>query len=484
MILCVLGNTPDCKAIVMNSSKYFDISLNDEQQQAFEKIKRFFQNNDQRVFILKGHAGTGKTTLVKGLIKYLKDQEIKSVLLASTGRAAKILREKASVPASTVHKHIYDFENDELDDKIKIRKLSFRLIKNLDKDNAVYFVDESSIISNQKVKATFLNFGTGMLLTDLLYFCGKRKIVFVGDPAQLPPVNCKFSAALNEVYFNKKFNIRPQSTNLTQIVRFSQNSGIYHNTNHFRNSIQSSTFPMLSVKASNFGDIQVHHNLQEMVRHYVERIRATGVENCIFINLSNKENTYVNNLTRSYLYSKRKAMQFNKNESLMVVRNNYLHDLLNGDQVLVRSVSPKTEYRAGLRFREAELMHVSESGGNVINAKIIENLLGMNTSDLDQEQEYKLFLDFVIRMRKIGLRSKDQKFKEMMMEDPYLNALRVKYGYAITCHKAQGGEWQEVFIQFERSMFFFPKENIYRWAYTAISRSTEKLHLLDNRCIY
>ncbi len=468
----------------MDTSKYFDINLNGEQQKAVEKLMQFFEQPGKRLFILKGHAGTGKTTLVKGLINYLKKQEVKSVLLASTGRAAKILSEKASVPASTVHKHIYDFASDQLDDKIKIRKLTFKLIKNLAKENTVYFVDESSIISDHKVKATFLNFGTGMLLTDLLYYCGNRKIVFVGDPAQLPPVNCKFSAALSESYFNQQFSINPQTSNLTQIVRFNKSSGIYHNTDHFRQAIQKGSFPMLSIKAKGYADIILHHNLQDMVRHYVERIRTIGVENCIFINLSNKQNNYVNNLTRSYLYSQKKAIQFNKNESLMVVRNNYLHNLLNGDQILVKSVSPKVEYKAGLGFRNAELMHINEAGGQVIQAKVIENLLGMNTPDLSQEQEYKLFVDFVIRMRNLGLRASDQKFKEMMMEDPYLNALRVKYGYAITCHKAQGGEWQEVFIQFEKSMFYFQKADLYRWAYTAISRSMKKLHLLDNRCIY
>lgn len=201
-------------------SSFFDFPLTPEQQTAVDRMIDFFNSSDD-VFILRGHAGTGKTSLVKGLIKYLQSVRIPAKLMASTGRAAKVLSVKTGLRAETMHRYIYTMSLHEIDERTEKVIIDFRLRPNADEVQTIYFVDESSMISDQKSLNVSLKFGSGKLLTDMLLFADGRKIVFIGDPAQLPPVNYLHSPALNTDYLVNNFSKLIRNVNLQGIQRFS-----------------------------------------------------------------------------------------------------------------------------------------------------------------------------------------------------------------------------------------------------------------------
>ena len=510
------------------TEKYFDFKLTASQQKAVDEMLDFFGSGDD-VFILKGYAGTGKTSLIKGIIKYLAAGKKPYSLMASTGRAAKILSEKTGIPAGTVHSRIYRPKVIETGKGTGMR-IEFDLTENFDMPGTIYFVDESSMISNHAPSRLrqALTFGTGRLLSDLFVFAGKRKIVFIGDTIQLPPVNTHFSAALNKEYLEKETRKKVRETELTEIMRYDSGSGIGWNTANIRRTVLSGRYPYLSIRVSGLNDSFVYSNLDEMVRKYVETILRSGVNNTMFVALSNYKVNEVNYKVRNLLFKKRRTNILNPNESLIVIKNNYMHKLLNGDHIFYFEGS-KTVQKAGLEFIKVQVRaDEAEAGARLIDAYIIKDLLLSKERDLSFEQEEALMTNFYSRMTKIaghayeiisGFSDKAMAVKEikkMLLEksypvkipedlfigkpgktgikesfvmaniqtDPFLNALRVKYGYAVTCHKAQGGEWQDVFIILEPSLFRNDKETQYRWAYTAISRAEKRVHYLNNMCIF
>ncbi len=463
-------------------SDFTPFTFNPNQDYAALLLQSFVHEDKHNVFILKGHAGTGKTLLLGALIKYLYSIKIPVVLLASTGRAAKIVSEKADCEAQTVHRHIYELDLEKNDDDEKKRKLIFKLRTNLASKDTIYIVDESSMISDHFTQGVFINFGTGKLLTDFFMFIDKRKIIFSGDPCQLPPINTVFSPCLKENYITQKFNKLVNSVNLTQVMRFSKDSGISYNTKQLRDVISSSRFSYMNIRVSGFPDLHVATSLNEMVLDYVLSIRNVGIDNAIFLTYTNALALDINVKTRNLLFPGKTHIQ--KKELLMVVQNNYKYNLANGEHIFVTNVLNETEYRAGLTFLKIAASFNDNSGSIVFNAFIIEDLLYSNNPSLTIDQENNLYVDFIIRMKKINITPKHKDFFSYMIADPYLNALRVKYGYAITCHKAQGGEWSHVYIALEKALFNpTEKENTYRWTYTAISRSVNKLVFSSNLCI-
>jgi hypothetical protein len=508
--------------------KYFDFKLTPGQEKAVDKLFTFFES-EKEVFILKGYAGTGKTSLIKGVIKYLADRDKPYSLMASTGRAAKILSEKTGIPAGTVHSSIYRPKIIEFGSG-KGMRIEFDLAGNYDAPEMIYFVDEASMISDHapaRAKQA-LTFGTGRLLTDMFMFAGKRKIVFIGDTIQLPPVNTRFSAALNKDYLKTHAGKKVSSAELTEIMRYSGKSGIAFNTENIRKTVLSGRYPYLSVRVSGLDDSFVYNNEDEMVAEYARTILRSGVNNAMFVVLSNYRANDINKKVRSLLFKRKRLNALNPNESLIVVKNNYLYKLLNGDHVYYLEGN-KTVKKAGLEFIKVQVRSdEAEKGARIIEAYIIKELLLSDKRDLTFEQEEELMTNFYSRMTKIAGKAhsivsaandrssaikeikemlKDKSYKvnipndifgknmnktrvkesfvlENIGTDPFLNALRVKYGYAVTCHKAQGGEWQDVFIIFEPSLFRNDKETQYRWAYTAISRAEKRVHYLNNMCIY
>jgi len=507
----------------INPHNYYSFRLTDEQEELTGRLLDFFDSYDEDIFIIKGYAGTGKTSIVKGFVKYLGENSRPFELLASTGRAAKVLAEKTNFPAATIHSTIYKME------LVETGKDNYRIYFKLKEPNTnpkmIYFIDESSMLTNHIQGDGNIAFGTGRLLDDLFRFTGEGKVVFIGDPAQLPPVNSKFSAALNKNYLEQTFKKMVSVFELRQIMRYSGDSGISFNAKKLREQINSGFFPPLSIKAHDFNDIEVSFQDNDLVKKYYETIKRTGVESAVYITLSNKQAALVNQKVRSFLWGYNNLSQIRTGEALMVVRNNYLHNLSNGDLVIAGDIEGSTKKVAGLTFRNIQITVTDpdpKKGLVIKNVLIIDDLLSSPTRDLGMEQEKILLKDFFIRMttaageifelmtrgqpealikevlrrnniknspesiNKFNSKSALARFiiRENMPSDPYLNALRVKYGYAVTCHKAQGSEWQHVFIHLERSMFYLDKENQLRWTYTALSRAEKKLYILNNYCLY
>jgi len=228
--------------------KFFDFRLTPDQRQTVDDMLKFF-SNDKDVFIFKGYAGTGKTSLIKGIIKYLISVKRPYTLMASTGRAAKILSEKTNLQTSTVHSHIYRPKIIQLksSNNNPSYRMTFDLAQNNDNPNTIYFIDESSMISNHAISGSTLSFGTGRLLNDLFLFAGDRKVVFIGDTIQLPPINTKFSAALDKEYLKTNLGKKVKVSELTTVMRYGIDSGIGWNTQNIRKTVNSGSYPYMSL---------------------------------------------------------------------------------------------------------------------------------------------------------------------------------------------------------------------------------------------
>lgn len=459
------------------------MKLNQDQSLALSRFKKFLTSKDQ-VFILKGYAGTGKTSLIKEYVYYLKSKKRQPILMASTGRAARILFEKTGFTAETVHRTIYHIEETGLSDDESYRYTRFNLQQSIADIDAVYICDESSMLSNKKIFNKELSFGSGRLLTDLITHIGNRKIVFVGDPAQLPPVNAIFSPALNADFFKNELNIRSQSSSLCQIMRYKSGTGKYDNTVRLRENIEmgrANVNPFIYAKSYN--DYHVYTSEEQLISSYTKLIKEFGIDQMCFVANSNSKVFELNENIRKIVF-KGRTHKINIGEPLLVMQNNYIYNLYNGDNVEVVSVSEDVEHRAGINFRKVVVQTFDKEGMIRKECLIIDDLLYMNIVNLNSEQETKLYQDFIIRLSKRGITEKSENFNQELKSDLYLNALKVKFGYAMTCHKAQGGEWAHLFLVLEKHLFtVLPKETLHRWLYTALSRASSNVHLAPNYCI-
>lgn len=464
-----------------------------------------FLKNDDFCFILKGYAGTGKTFMLQGLTNYLKLIGHPFVLSAPTGRAAKVMSQTTKEPAYTIHKLIYS--NKKLqeykvqdEDGTETFKYYYVLKNNEDQANTIYIVDESSMISNQYSEGEFFRFGTGYLLKDLIEYINfgihpnqlRRKVLFIGDDAQLPPVNSNFSPALNAKYLLENFGFYSKEFELSEVVRQKQNSGILYNATQIRNSLKLNIFNQLDIKLD-FEDVkQVKY--ENFIKTYLQVSGNSINKNTIIVTYSNKSVKNYNELIRNHFFPNCKKIT--KGDIVIIVSNNYNYpiELLNGDFGTVVSVDEETETRIiplkrklsngklyekkiSLTFRNVtiRIIDVKDIHHN-ITCKIIENLLYSAERDLISDETRALYIDFKIRHP--NLKPRTPEFKEAIKSDPYFNALRIKFGYAITCHKAQGGEWLNTFVDFHTSMGYF-NSSYFRWAYTAITRAKENLFTLN-----
>jgi hypothetical protein len=466
------------------------MKLNNEQKEALEKLIDFVTTSNHDVFILKGYAGTGKTVLINELLQRPEVKSIPIQLLASTGRAAKILSLKTNRVAQTVHSYIYSFVYDEFDENKKSIKVQFELRENnIDLLQTIYIIDESSMISNHKDNITEegLQFGSGKLLTDLFTFCENRKVIFVGDPAQLPPINTLFSPALNEEYLEKTFNRKVASTFLTQIMRYSKTSGIYYNTSRIRETLEKNQRPKyLTIIAKQFPDMEVMPLDYLLIDRYVNTIKTKGYEKAILVAYTNKTCNQLNDLVRNKLFTNSQLPQ--KGDLCIVAKNNYLHGIENGQHIYINNISEREERVGELHFRDINYYLLTPKGidkSREYSGKIIMEYLLRDKPIITHEEEFELYKRFFASLDPDQRKIKDYVI-DRFVSDPYIHALRIRYGYAITCHKAQGGEWDTLFLILEKVLFAQTKENpefLYRWVYTALTRPVNKVVLLDNICI-
>ncbi len=468
----------------MNETTITD--MNSEQKAAFRMLQEFISSGEEKFFVLNGYAGTGKTTIIRYFSEYLLDKKIPFTLLASTGRAAKVLSKKTGFKTSTVHRLIYVLDISELDENSKSKKVTFRLANNNAPETMIYVIDESSMISDKQLTQIFALFGTGSLLDDFILYSGRRKIIFVGDNAQLTPINSSFCPALNLQYLTMKYRYSGTKFDLKTIVRFIDIAVVRSNAQSLINIIREDNVRVpLKIKTLGFNNVRVFPLDVIMIEEYVEKFKNTGIDNCIFITFSNKLASMVNKEIRFHLYGTNPGYVL-PGEILMVQQNNYLHEIANGEHIEVINITGKELHRAGLTFVPIEAEVNEPHGKRKFTCLLIKDYLDLKESRLNNEAEYSLTKDFMIRMKKKGIdpvKTPDI-FKDMLISDKYLNAIRARYGYAVTCHKAQGGEWPNVYIILEKTLWHpNNKKLIHRWAYTAITRTQANLFLLDNIAI-
>lgn len=486
----------------MEQNNILDIELTPSQQNVLKQILDFVVHPIDRVFILKGYAGTGKTTLMRYLIKELSERKKGYKLLASTGRAAKILANisGSNGNTSTIHSMIYSFNgfNKEFDEK-EVQKADkdgqlFLVFEPAQLDakstpETIYIIDEASMVSDVATNIiTQAKFGEGRLLKELLDYDkrAESKFIFVGDPCQLPPIEQYFSPALTKGYFMQQFGMTAQETQLTKIMRQKGASGIIDASQQIRHLYHKapesvsfygrqklwSYLPFRQYK-----DIILHSDLEEMINHYVENVRKFGLNYAVCICRRNKDCSQLSSMIRSKLGFFSGHIQ--KGDLLMVIQNNIPTGLMNGDMVTVEEVSSRSESRGMLTFRQIKVKELFT--GNTYTSLMIEEIVNLNRLNLDSEQQKSLFMDFIIRMSKKGIKQKNKRlFNDAMLADPYLNALRCVYGYAITCHKSQGGEWNEVYVHVPRNITLNPTKETYQWIYTAMTRAKKTLHMIND----
>ena len=457
---------------------FFELDVSDDKLQLFEELEEFL-DSDVQTFVLTGYAGTGKTTVMKALAEYLRSKGQSVEMMASTGRAAKILRDKTMHDASTIHLGIYQFELSK--NKDGYVHLVFRIAMNFSDKNTVYIIDEASMISNRSANPSYATFGSGKLLDDIYAFLDGRKVIFVGDLGQLPPVNSDISPALDPFYLLNHYRTKVKNFNLTVIHRQEQKSALYKLSKYFVDIFNTDRFNMLNINVDkSAGDIRFLDFEYDLINKYCSGFDYDAQPDSVILALSNKKVHSLNLYVRNQLYSDFSTLH--PNEWFINYSNNYKFNMLNGDSVKLIELTGAPEHRAGLTFQPAIWEYEFQARKLQIKAFVIMEYLVSNMPSLDNEAEKNLVIDFNIRMNKKGIKPSDKiEYINALRTDPYLNALRLRYGHALTVHKAQGGEWNRVFLVFEHYFgnYFKPKYQ-HNWAYTAVTRARRRLYIQDN----
>lgn len=446
-------------------------SPNEGQRELLNKLSVFLTSrSDNKTFLLCGYAGTGKTSLMAALVRALNKLQQKTVLLAPTGRAAKVLAAYSGFPAYTIHKQIYRQKS--------MGEERFSLSYNSTQDT-VFIVDEASMISNSAADNS--SFGTGCLLDDLIQyvFSGRNcSLILIGDDAQLPPVGQQDSPALNDEWL-RGYGICLTSHTLTQVARQALESGILSNATMLRQRLQKddvNTIPLFHTE--NYNDI-CHLSGENMTEEIERAYREAGVEGTMIVTRTNRRMNLYNQGIRARILWKEEEVT--GGDRLMVTKNNYfwtkqyegLDFLANGDIFEVVRVNRQRELY-GYRFADASLKAVDYDWE--IDGTIWLDTLFTNSPDEAYQMQRTLFSRIAEDYPEIHSR---KELVKTIMDNPYYNALQIKHAYAVTCHKAQGGQWKRVFIDQGNITEEQLGTDYYRWLYTALTRATEKVYLIN-----
>ena len=441
-----------------------------QQEQLLYELADFVQFSHDTIFILRGFAGTGKTSIVSALIRTMDDLNQPVQLLAPTGRAAKVLANYSNHPAFTIHKKIYRQKT------VGEQYGAFSLNINLNK-HTLFIVDEASMISNYNEGM----FGSGHLLDDLISFVyGTEgcRLILVGDSAQLPPIGQEISPALDPNFYRGSY-LQTITFELTDVVRQTHESGILKNAAHLRQLISEEQFADFPKVDFNYPDVRKVSG-EELIEEISSSYSRCGYDDVIVVSKSNKRaNIFNNGIRNRILY---REEELSSGDLLMVVKNNYfwskqtegkLDFVANGDIARLQRIRHTYEMY-GFHFADV-ILEFSDYDID-LEVRILLDTLQSESPSLTREESDRLYNAVQEDYMHIG--NKRERYKKMC-EDPWLNALQVKFAYAITCHKAQGGQWNTVFLdQGYVTEEMLGKEHL-RWLYTAFTRATQKLYLVN-----
>jgi exodeoxyribonuclease-5 len=463
----------------MNSTKLIQLLNNkfpfeptSQQSEVIKQLSEFVENSSSNsLFLLKGYAGTGKTTLVSSLINSLWSVGKKVVLLAPTGRAAKVLSVYSKKSAFTIHKKIYWMRTNSQGN-------TYVTLQENKHTNTIFVVDEASMIPDASDKG----FGGRVLLDDLIEYVYSGvmcKLILIGDTAQLPPVHLDISPALDENLLGITYRKDVYSAELTQVVRQQSTSMVLVNATHLRDKISANDFDTPHVKCnSEVVRLDVGMDIQEALE---DAYSNSGVEGTVVICRSNKRANLYNQQIRARIRGLEDDIS--TGDFLMVVRNNYFWlpegskagFIANGDMVEVMRIYEINELY-DCRFARISVRLVDYPDEENLECIVLLDTLTSETPAMTYEEYKKLYDEVAKDYADIPKRA--QRNKEIK-QNPYFNALQVKFAYAITCHKSQGGQWENVFVEQGYFTSDMLSKEYFRWLYTALTRTTKKLHLIN-----
>jgi exodeoxyribonuclease-5 len=445
------------------------------QKQVADQLSNFIQQpNAKDVYIITGYAGTGKTSLISAFIRSLSELKIQTVLMAPTGRAAKVLSGYSNQVANTIHKTIY--RQKQSTNATSGFVLNFNTVQ-----QGVFIVDEASMIADSSLQGSL--FGSGYLLSDLVeYVFSNRnnKLILIGDKGQLPPVHFEISPALNpQALLAMDCNVI--SSNMDEVVRQAENSGILYNATVLREHITANNIEFPEIVYDIFNDIE-RIGGNDLLEFIENSYNTYGIEETRIITRSNKMANLYNAGVRNRILWKEEELSYG--DLLMVVKNNYawlpsgspISFIANGDMVEVTHIGKYYE-QYGYRFADVRIRFVDYPTFE-IETRVVIDSLSYNGPGMPQEYSQKIMEQLMIDYEHLGSK---KLIDEAILKDPFYNALQIKFAYAITCHKAQGGQWKCVFIDHGYLVAEHLDLSFFRWLYTAFTRSTQKLYLVNFR---
>ena len=463
------------EALAVHTIGNLPYTPNDQQRELITRLARFVLNGkDTDLFLLTGYAGTGKTSLVGALVRTLDSLKFKTVLLAPTGRAAKVFSRYAAHPAYTIHRKIYRQQRFSPDMR------GFLAGNNTHRDT-LFIVDEASMIANSPSESGY--YGSGNLLDDLLeYVYGGEncRLLLLGDVAQLPPVGQAFSPALAPEVL-KAMGMNVISFQLNQVARQDTDSGILFNATRLRHTMseaQNSIMPPPQLRFKGFPDV-VNLSGEYLIETLSDSFDSVGLDETIVITRSNKRAGIFNQGIRNQILYREEELT--AGDMLLVAKNNYywgkeykeVDFIANGDVARVVRVR-KTYEMYGFRFADVQLQFPDLEVE--LEARILLDTLSSDAPALSREQNEQLYTAILEDYSHI---STQRERLQRLKADPWFNALQVKYAYGVTCHKAQGGQWRHAYIDMGYIDPSALSLDFYRWLYTAITRATEKVYFIN-----
>lgn len=449
-------------------------NLNKNQELALDYIISFIENKkNNNIFLLKGYAGTGKTFIISNIVKNLWKVKKSVVLLAPTGRSAKVISSYCNKEAYTVHKEIFYTKNNfsgSLEFTLKINKHK----------NTLFVIDEASMISTNR------NDGVGLFSQSLLdnivkyvYSGFKCKLLIIGDTAQLPPVKSEISYALDSEFLENEYEKEVISVELTDVIRQQKESGILSYATSIRNKIENNYFDDISFDFNPFKDIINVEDGEHLMNLIQDSYNKYGVEETAIIVRSNKRANLYNKAIRDKILTNENLI--NVGDLLMVIKNNYfwlnnkkdIGFIANGDIIKIEEIFEiKNIY--GFKFAEVRISMVDYPKIRPFETVLILDSLYINSPALDFNTMNKLYQEVLKDYMNVKTKYKRHL---AVKNNSFFNALQVKFAYSFTCHKSQGGQWNSIFLEFP----YLPNgmdKDFFRWLYTAITRSKNKLHLI------